>query len=771
MIKEITKHLSKLTLAVLILLSSTAVFAGTQYVANPGITFVDNLTQWNAAFAAAGPSALPAYDEYYIGSGSAIIVGKITGTTNNVDLTGGIDKRIIIQSGGALGFRSQGFNALHLSPASVVEVEPNGQLGFYLLIPANFGGQGNSAGSDWYGNTNEFLFFTPTFPGTPGATPAIKGPYVIAPTGFGTVLDVSDAGIPALSAPKTRIWNGSAFDYDWNNANNWAPVQTAGGPVFSVPSGTDVAIIPDSNQLGVPTISYPELQTQNITVHDLVVEDEAYVGIDFASSLNVTGDVVNIGTISLQAGGALKVADATDWVANIGGDSIGFLYVNLNLAGPSPWFMSSMYVTGAPSAWGSSCGDAQIVPTACDAPSLGSTTFCTMELNQSNTATALNCSHSLWNYKSSGLFTPGRGFSLYAPSFSPTWRGADPHTDPVSYGPLGYSNLGNLNLPAGFGGTVTRGWHMLGNPYSCPIELTAADRAAMGFEGQMHFWDNGSWVSPAPGATVTVAVGQGFQMRVAGGVGGSATFAVNEAHRKTTTGVTFYKTEENDAYVNITIGDGAFTNKASVYFVDGATDAFDGAYDANRLFGLVERPYVYTIEQNGEFLSYNALPLLVSGTTKSVPLSVHIGVNGTHTLTFDGIDAANATVVLEDLTSGNMYPVTEGYVHSFSAQTSDNPNRFVLHFSANAVSGIKNMNNSNVTLFPNPTTGRATIMLNENHGFNKVTVLDFSGRVVYSEALAASDMSKTFEVSGMSSGIYTVRLTGTTTATQKLIKQ
>jgi hypothetical protein len=120
---------------------------------------------------------------------------------------------------------------------------------------------------------------------------------------------------------------------------------------------------------------------------------------------------------------------------------------------------------------------------------------------------------------------------------------------------------------------------MISNPYPSPISLTAAQRTAMGFETQMQFWDSDlGWITPAPTGTVTVAVAQAFQVRVAGGVGATAIFTVDNSQRVATVGATFYKTDETSNYVNVTIGDGSYTNKTSIYFVDGATDAFDAAY-------------------------------------------------------------------------------------------------------------------------------------------------------------------------------------------------
>lgn len=751
MIKETTKHFLNVTLAALILLSSNVVFAGNvyNYTGPTGSTwaFVDNVAQWNALFTA---GAVQATDEFVIPSNATIVIGS-TNSSHNVDLNASVQN---ITLNGRLGFRVIGSQQIRLHPSAQVVVTATGKIGFYEVYAA---APGNGVGN-WYGNTSEQIVFGTT----PVTDPFIQGPwFVIGPE----TINISDAAVGGAAAPVSRIWTGGPGlnGSDWSVAANWLPLPGGGS---SVPAATDNVIIPGS------AVQFPEIQSGGVTVHDLVLESGAFMSIGFSSSLTVTGNIYNIGEINVQSGGALVQTPGATLVTT-DGVSTGDFVIERDLSGQvSPWYMGSPINNLGKTAF-SACGNGQYDPGAgCADPQLGSTSLCVMTVNEDNTTTAINCSHSLWNYESIGNFVNGKGYSFYRPAALTSFVGMV-NNGPVTNGPLGYSTKGVVNLPTSFGGTTTRGWHMVSNPYPSPITLSSAQRLAMGFDAQTQFWDSdiANWVTPAPGATITVAVGQAFQIRVTNDGTPVANFAVDNSFRVATAGVPFFKTEDNSGYLNITLNDGANSNTASLYFVDGATDAFDAAYDANRLFGMANRPYIYTIEQNGEFLAYNALPLLTQGVSKSVPLSLHAGVNGNYTITFEGIDVANAIVLLEDLSNGNMYPVAEGYVHSFSAQTSDSPNRFVLHFSANAVSGIKGVSNNNVSLFPNPTTGRATIMLNENHGFNKVAVLDYSGRVVYSERIAASDVSKTFEISGLSSGIYTVRLTGTTTATQKLIKQ
>ena len=734
--QKVPKYLYKIFLMILFFTAGNSLYAGNLYNYTGGTwEFVDNVAQWNALFSV---GAVQANDEYVIPVTATIVIGS-TGASHNVDLNA-VRKDITVN--GRLGFRSAGTQQIRLHPTAVITVNAGGAVGFEQLSLPNIG--------NWFGNLSEHIVFGPNL-----SSPYMNGPfYILGPES----LDISDAApSPGAPSPVSRIWTGS-ISTDWSTPGNWAVVPSGVTGVSPTPSASDFVTIPS-------TLNSPEVQSGAVVIHDLRVEPTSNLTV--STALTVTGNISNGGDIVVTNGAAL--------VQTVGStlQNTGNFLIDRDLSGEtSPWYMGSPINTLSKSGF-SSCGNAQFVPgTTCANPQLGGASLCVMSINEDNTTTGINCSHSLWNYESGGSFSNGKGYSFYRPSTLLTFTGTV-NNGSVSYGSLGYSNKGAVLLPPAFGGSSTRGWHMVSNPYPSPISLSAAQRTAMGFEAQTQFWDSdlGTWVSPAPGSTITVAVAQAFQVRVAGGVGNTATFAVDNSNRVATVNATFYKTEENTDYLNITLNDGVNSNTASLNFVDGATDAFDAAYDANRLFGLVDRPYIYTIEQNGEFLAYNALPLLTQGETKSVPLSLHVGINGNCTITFNGINVANATVMLKDLTTGNMYSVTEGYVHTFAAQTTDNPNRFVLHFNASAVSSIANVLENRVTMFPNPTAGRATIMMEANHGFSELQVLDINGKLVVSDRIAANENNKSFDIRNLASGVYTVKLNGNNTITKKMIKQ
>jgi hypothetical protein len=639
---------------------------------------------------------------------------------------------VLITLYGRIGFKA-GNNDLNLGAAAVVDIQPGGQFGF-------------GSGPDFQGNA---------------ATQVSIGSTVYQ----GGFLAFGPDQISATSGgfQSSYLWTGGTSTA-WNVSGNWQTAQgNPGAPTAS--SNVVIPTTPSGGRWPSVTAAYA---TKRLSVHP-----SAQLTITATGSLTVNDSLHNWGLFTVNSGGALVQTVASKSCDNCTG---GTFQIERQTGTVSPWFVGSPIV-GLNKSGYSLCGNAQYIPSTCTAPTLGSTAPCVMVLNEDATTTALNCSHSLWFMESTGTFVSGEGYNLYGTPGVMAFSGADVNNGPVSYGPLGYSSKGLVNLPTGFGTTTTRGWHMVSNPFPSPIQLTGAQLNAMGLEAQIQLWSSagGGWISLNPLTTATIAVGQGFQVRVAGGVGNFATFAVDNSHRVATTGVPFYKTESlpQTQYVNMTLSNGNSTqdNTAMVYFQDGATPAFDAAYDANRLYGVDNIPYLYTTEQNGEHLSYNALPLLAAGTSQTVPVGVLSGGVSAMTLTFDGIATVPGTVLLEDLKTGAMYPVSEGYVHSFTVQPGDAQNRFMLHFNAAGANGIADLNYSNVSVYPNPTSGKATIMLPANHGFNEVVIYDLEGKAMISDRIAKDETSKSVDISALAAGVYTVKLKGATSLNQKLIKK
>ena len=148
--------------------------------------------------------------------------------------------------------------------------------------------------------------------------------------------------------------------------------------------------------------------------------------------------------------------------------------------------------------------------------------------------------------------------------------------------------------------------------------------------------------------------------------------------------------------------------------------------------------------------------------TNAVKYEVEYGDVGFQTGTGNTLVTTNTTITLNNLEEQTIYDVfVRGYcTEDVAADWSE-----VCNFTTPAGNGIADVENSNVTLYPNPASSMVTIGGLE--GESTVTVVDLNGREVYQ---ATATGSVTIDVSGYAKGAYFVRVTGeSTTAIRKLI--
>jgi ELWxxDGT repeat protein len=569
----------------------------------------------------------------------------------------------------------------------------------------------------------------------------------------GTLFFKADDGTNGLELWRYLLpiqWTG-ANSTDWNNTTNW------NGNV--VPTAVHNVTIPDvSSGSG----NFPNINTAAAT-NNIAINANATLTIPGGQSLSVNGLLTNNGTVTVQSGGSLVQAT--------GSTLAGSGTYNVQRAVPANVkFIGSPINNETVNGFGiipTGNNGGQVMPSPSNPCNPDSVAYNSpygnlMEIRE-NATVLNNCAQSLWHVKSSGTLTNGRGYSLSSPATTLDFSGTV-NNDTVTY--AGLTRQSGTILDSD-GSNPTMGWHLVSNPYPSPITLLGSNLTALGFDGQIQRYNAGSWVSNDPLLPVTIAVGQGFQIRKTN-VGGTANFTLTNALR-TAANPTFYKTDPREHYLNITLANNTYSDSTMVYFMDDATDNFDADYDANRFVDESNKPMLYTFADN-ERLSYNALQTMNAGETKTVSLSARTGIAESYTLTFHDVATLNATVFLEDLKLNTTQPVNEGFVYNFTTATGDSRERFLLHFNANSVSGITQLNDGLVRLYPNPTNGTVALELNANIGFNEATVTNLSGITVQSHKLN-SNKTQLLNTSELPAGIYFITLSGASTQTLKLIKQ
>ena len=280
-----------------------------------------------------------------------------------------------------------------------------------------------------------------------------------------------------------------------------------------------------------------------------------------------------------------------------------------------------------------------------------------------------------WNYITplNHDLSSGRGFMAWSASGS-TGNAT------VNYnGPL---NNGNINV-TGLSYTASqpiaeRGWNMVGNPYPSSTNWnsnwgrTNIDATAYIYDGVNYLTWNGTTGTHPNG---DIAPGQGFFVK-ANASGASLTIPQGE-RKHSSQG--FYKEGGQLNELFFTVEGNGYSDKMIVQFNDEATAGFDSGFDAWKFRGKEAAPQMYSVYGNNQ-LTVNSLPF--EGENMTIPVSFEAGTNGQFTISLSGLDDFDGSneIWLEDILENKMIDLLEVSSYSFNANSSDDANRFLLHF-------------------------------------------------------------------------------------------
>ena len=174
-----------------------------------------------------------------------------------------------------------------------------------------------------------------------------------------------------------------------------------------------------------------------------------------------------------------------------------------------------------------------------------------------------------------------------------------------------------------------KGWNMIGNPFSSGL-LFNADWTFHNAGQTIYAWDqsSGNYKSINTSGIGTldsiVSTGQGFWIRV---TGSGAYVNIPAANRRQTDNVFLKESPQYDENeFHFRISGNAYDDEMILAFRPDASEGFDAAYDAYKLFGKQAAPQLYFV-QKGEKLSVNVLPR-----RQDVEAVVFTGKAGNYTL-------------------------------------------------------------------------------------------------------------------------------------------
>jgi len=224
------------------------------------------------------------------------------------------------------------------------------------------------------------------------------------------------------------------------------------------------------------------------------------------------------------------------------------------------------------------------------------------------------------------------------------------------------------------------GWNMVGNPYPSTIDWDAFNGwYKENIDETIYIINDGLWASwseaggSTNGGSNYIAHGQGFFISVTDDGSTDGILEMDEEVRVNTTEPLLKKTREITDYVKLLTSGNDRTDEIIIRFLEGSTTSFDGQFDAyKKLTAREEIPQIYT-ESDVKY-AVNILP-----SAESLPLHFLCGLDGEYSISITEINQFG-DVWLEDLTTGSMTNLTENN-YSFSYQATEDPTRFMLHFS------------------------------------------------------------------------------------------
>lgn len=190
-----------------------------------------------------------------------------------------------------------------------------------------------------------------------------------------------------------------------------------------------------------------------------------------------------------------------------------------------------------------------------------------------------------------------------------------------------------------------------------------------------------------------------------------------------------------------------YTDETIIRLLNGATENFDAAYDAWKLFSPnTNVPSIYTQISAGQELSINALPEYT--TDQSITIFTNIPVSGTYTLSFEEVFPMTSSykISLTEISSNTHYTILGDTAITFSI----NQQQGVATFTFN-ISTPLSVNTTNEMCF---NSGDGTIELvkngNNNWGYE---ILDTTNTILYS----GTAITDTILVNNIAAQTYLVR--------------
>ncbi|MFZ4548311.1 MAG: beta strand repeat-containing protein [Bacteroidales bacterium] len=431
-------------------------------------------------------------------------------------------------------------------------------------------------------------------------------------------------------------WTGNANTTNWNTAGNWNP-----------------ATIPTTNH----NVTIPSGTTYKPHVTSLVSSPAICNNISVAAG----------STLTIDAGKALTVNGSISNNAGVNG-----IIIDSDVSGTGSLIHNTADVQGTIKRFVDGSTNINLLKYHLVSVPLTPATASTQNLFLGaylyDFIVATNTWHGLGTSTSNNL-EETKGYMIYAPEASLTFSFA------------GAMNAGTFSPLVTF---VGEGNNLVPNPYPCAIDWNAASGwIKTNIANSVYVWPSGgsnyaTYVDGVAnnGGSNIIPAGQSYFVKATG----APTFSMTDAVRVHNS-LAFYKSNENIAdLLRVQATSNAITDESVVRFTDFATTNADSDYDAWKLYGTDGAPQLYSMTTDNEMLAINSLPTL-NGYAK-VPLNYESTFTGEVTLNFSQLESFPTTLALklEDKLTNQLINLRQHPTYTFTHQSGNTNDRFVLHF-------------------------------------------------------------------------------------------
>ncbi len=326
--------------------------------------------------------------------------------------------------------------------------------------------------------------------------------------------------------------------------------------------------------------------------------------------------------------------------------------------------------------------------------------------------------------------TVTRGYMVYYQAGSST-----------TYSFTGPMNNGSFTATTSYTSTAAagnQGFNLVPNPYPSAINWRAASGwSRTNIDSAIYIWNSSqstknyaSYVSGSSinGGSQFIAVGQSFFVHANNA---SPVLSMNNSVRLHNT-VSFLKNDSIlPSLLKIHADAGGASDEIVVRFADGATEGFDGEWDAYKMTGGADAPQFSSLTADGISLAINSLPLGAGEVV--VPLNFSFSASSDVTFTASSMESfkPSTTIYLEDKGLSKMINLKQEPVYTFSYQAGSAVDRFNLHFN-----GLTGISENNTTVNSNAFISNGLIYLDVpsmQGQLAEITVYNMLGQVIRSQ--------------------------------------